>query len=72
MVWNMLCYGHYKTKGAFTMFKWLCYDDDTDFYIEAATREDAEAFAELHEGHVVCVMPAANQTTVEHPAEPQQ
>lgn len=36
------------------MLKWLCYDEDTIFYVEAATREEAQAFASLHDGHAVC------------------
>jgi len=43
------------------MFKWLCYDEDTIFYVDAATREEAQAFAALHDGHVVCEVESLNK-----------
>jgi hypothetical protein len=48
------------------MHKWLCYDDDTVFYIQAATREEAQAFAELHDGHVVCAMQPLDENNIDH------
>lgn len=36
------------------MLKWLCYEEGSIFYVEARTREEAQAFAALYDGHVVC------------------
>lgn len=38
------------------MLKWLCYDEGAIFYVDAKTREEAEAFASLYDGHVVCAV----------------
>ncbi|HEX5337942.1 MAG TPA: hypothetical protein VFW53_05865 [Gallionella sp.] len=36
------------------MLKWLCYEESSVFYVEADTREEAQAFAALYNGRVVC------------------
>jgi len=48
------------------MYTWLCYDEDTIFYVKAATREEAQAFAALHEGHVVCPVQPTGKDKLDH------
>lgn len=36
------------------MLKWLCYDESAIFYVEAVSREEAQAYALLYDGYVVC------------------
>lgn len=43
------------------MQKWLCYDEDAVFYVEAGSRDEAQAFASLHDGHVVCPVDNAGE-----------
>jgi hypothetical protein len=44
------------------MSQWLCYEDSSTFYVEAETREEAQIFASLYDGHVVCLV---NETAQE-------
>lgn len=46
------------------MLKWLCYEDSNVFYVEANTREEAQAFAALYNGHVVCPVTEIEQGTL--------
>ncbi len=46
------------------MLKWLCYEESSIFYVEANTREEAQAFAALYGGRVVCPVAAPRKDVV--------